>query len=150
MADKTVISAIPDLRESQELLFFAYRAFTSAPDNLLAKRGWTRVHHRIMHFIAREPGITVSGLLEKLQVSKQALHSPLKILHSEAIVISAVSEQDRRVKRLYLTEGGQKLETMLSAPQLELLHQAFSHCTPQMLADWQQVMNAIIKMQQDD
>lgn len=133
-----------ELRESQELLFYAYRAFTSAPDAMLTKRGWTRVHHRIMHFIAREPGITVSGLLDKLQVSKQALHSPLKVLIGENVVTTSISETDRRVKQLYLTENGRKLEATLSAPQLELLKCAFSTCSTQVLSDWQSVMNAII------
>lgn len=143
------MSTTLSLRESQELLFYAYRSFTSAPDAMLVKRGWTRVHHRIMHFIAREPGIAVSGLLEKLKVSKQALHSPLKVLISENIVRSETSESDRRVKRLYLTESGQTLEAALSAPQLELLDRAFSRCDPQALAGWQKIMSAIIAAEQE-
>lgn len=138
------------LRERQELLFYAYRAFTSSPDAMLTKRGWTRSHHRIMHFVAREPGITVSGLLEKLQVTKQALHSPLKVLINEKIVIPVASETDRRVKQLYLSEEGEKLEATLSAPQLELLSQAFGKCDPQALKGWQEIMNAIIEVEKEN
>jgi DNA-binding MarR family transcriptional regulator len=136
------------LRESQELLFFAYRAFTSAPDAMLNKRGWTRVHHRIMHFIAREPGITVSGLLEKLQVSKQALHGPLKVLIGEGVVLTEASQSDRRVKQLYLSPSGAQLEQTLSAPQIDLLKRAFAECSEQTLIEWRAVMNAIIEEEQ--
>ncbi len=50
--------------EMIELLFFAYRAFTSDPDVILEKRGFGRAHHRVLHFVDREPGMTVADLLE--------------------------------------------------------------------------------------
>jgi len=137
------------LQDRQELLFYAYKAFTSSPDAMLMKRGWSRSHHRIMHFIAREPGITVSGVLEKLKISKQALHSPLKTLIQTNIIFTQESSQDRRVKQLYLTEEGQKLENALSKPQLELLECAFKQCTKEDLIGWQHVLNAIIAAEKD-
>jgi hypothetical protein len=36
-----------------ELTHFAYRADDGAPDALLAARGLSRVHHRILHFVVR-------------------------------------------------------------------------------------------------
>ena len=36
-----------------ELLFFAYRDFISEPDNVLARLGFGRAHHRVLHSIAR-------------------------------------------------------------------------------------------------
>ena len=47
-----------DLRPSIELFYFAYRAFTSRPDRILAQRGLGRVHHRILYFVGRNPGLT--------------------------------------------------------------------------------------------
>ena len=32
--------------------FFGYQAFTAKPDEILARRGLSRVHHRILFFIA--------------------------------------------------------------------------------------------------
>jgi len=45
-----------------ELLFFAYRDFTSDPDAILEKSGFGRAHHRVVHFVDREPGMTVADL----------------------------------------------------------------------------------------
>ncbi|TGQ78151.1 MarR family transcriptional regulator, partial [Mesorhizobium sp. M8A.F.Ca.ET.208.01.1.1] len=42
-----------------ELFFFAYRDFTSDPDQILADYGFGRAHHRVLHFVNRRPGLTV-------------------------------------------------------------------------------------------
>ena len=39
-----------------ELLFFVYRDFTSDPDAILNTLGFGRAHHRVVHFVNREPG----------------------------------------------------------------------------------------------
>ena len=43
-----------------ELFFFAYRDFTSDPDQILADYGFGRAHHRVLHFVNRRPGLTVA------------------------------------------------------------------------------------------
>ena len=40
-----------------ELLFFAYRDFIGDPDDVLAKFGFGRAHHRVLHFVNRNPGM---------------------------------------------------------------------------------------------
>ena len=49
-----------------EAFFGAYRAFTAKPDEMLARRGLSRVHHRILFFISHQPGLSVSELLIRL------------------------------------------------------------------------------------
>jgi hypothetical protein len=56
-----------------ELLFFAYRDFISDPDAILDTYGFGRAHHRVVHFVNREPGLTVAALLETLKITKQSL-----------------------------------------------------------------------------
>ena len=67
------------LRQCIEAFYFGYREFTAQPDRILEDRGLNRVHHRILYFIGRNPGIGVGALLDILQVSKQALHAPLRL-----------------------------------------------------------------------
>ena len=50
-----------------ELLFFAYREFTAEPDEILAEIGFGRAHHRVLHFVNRNPGLRVADLLEILR-----------------------------------------------------------------------------------
>ena len=54
------------LRRGIEAMYFAYRAFTSDPDLILDEIGFGRAHHRAMHFIHRDPGLTVTALLDVL------------------------------------------------------------------------------------
>ena len=62
-----------ELRQGIELLFYAYRDFTSEPDKILAKWGFGRAHHRVIYFVGRNPNITVTELLLILQITKQSL-----------------------------------------------------------------------------
>ena len=61
------------LIEAMELLFFAYRDFVGDPDTILEGQGFGRAHHRVLHFVGRNPGITVQSLLAILQITKQSL-----------------------------------------------------------------------------
>ena len=70
-----------------ELLFFAYRDFVSDPDQLLDKLGFGRAHHRVLHFVNRNPGMKVAELLDVLKITKQSLGRVLKQLIDEGYVI---------------------------------------------------------------
>ena len=52
-----------ELRQGIEMLFFAYRDFTAEADAILAQYGFGRAHHRVIYFVGRNPGMTVSELL---------------------------------------------------------------------------------------
>ena len=100
-----------------ELTHFAYRAMTARPDALLAARGLSRVHHRILHFVARLAKPSVSDVLRTLGVSKQALSGPLRDLYAQKLIAYARSPDDARVKHLSLTPEGRRLEGRLAALQ---------------------------------
>ena len=86
-------------QEAMEAFFFGYQAFTAKADEMLERRGLSRVHQRIVFFIARYPALSVKELLELLGVSKQALNIPLRQLQEMHLVNSVASETDKR-KRL--------------------------------------------------
>src|ERR1700761_5813033 len=67
-----------EMRRAQDLLFFGYRDFTDVADKVLEELGLGRAHHRTLHFIGRNPGIAVSGLLAILRITKQSLARVLK------------------------------------------------------------------------
>ncbi len=113
------------MREAQDLLFFAYRDFTAAADRILEERGLGRAHHRALHFIGREPGLTVSGLLAVLRITKQSLARVLGVLVAEGYVAQGAGRQDRRQRLLSLTEAGAALERRLFDSQRERLLAAY-------------------------
>src|SRR5215472_16920450 len=85
-----------DMRVAQDLLFFAYRDFTNAADVALERLGLGRAHHRALHFIGRNPGITVSDLLSILRITKQSLARVLGALMERGYVAQSPGRADRR------------------------------------------------------
>ena len=134
-----------DLHDAIEQFYFAYRGFTDRPDRILERRGLGRVHHRILYFIGRRPDVSVRGLLDLLAVSKQALNAPLRQLMEMGLVGAEASPDDRRVKRLSLTEAGRKLEAELTEAQTRHLHAAFERVGAQATAGWKAVMGELIE-----
>ncbi|MGE0503155.1 MAG: MarR family winged helix-turn-helix transcriptional regulator [Rhizobiaceae bacterium] len=100
-----------------ELLFFAYRDFTSDPDQILDAYGFGRAHHRVLHFINRRPGLTVAELLDVLRITKQSLARVLKQLIDTGHVVQVQGPRDRRQRELYPTAKGQALALDLARPQ---------------------------------
>lgn len=129
-----------DLRPSIELFYFAYRAFTSQPDRMLAQRGLGRVHHRILYFVGRHPGLTVNELLQTLCVSKQALHAPLRKLLQSGLIAAAPGKDDRRARHLSLTPSGRSLERRLTQTQTAQLQAAFADAGAAAVRSWHDVM----------
>src|SRR5947208_13781740 len=93
-----------------ELLFFAYRDFIGDPDEVLLKLGFGRAHHRVLHFVNRNPGMKVAELLEILNITKQSLGRVLKQLVDEGYVLQKEGAQDRRQRLLYVTPKGERSE----------------------------------------
>lgn len=126
-----------------ELLYFAYRGFTDQPDRVLERRGLGRVHHRILYFLGQRPGISVTGLLEVLQVSKQALNAPLRLLLEMNLVSALPDPADRRMKNLRLTVEGRRLEAELTGAQMRHLQAAFDRLGAEQERGWREVMDAL-------
>ena len=101
-----------------ELLFFAYRDFVSDPDEILTEFGFGRAHHRVLHFVGRDPGMTVQQLLDILRITKQSLGRVLKELIDKEFVFQKEGETDRRQRLLFLTDKGEALRQRLMAPQM--------------------------------
>ncbi|MDP2183704.1 MAG: helix-turn-helix domain-containing protein [Actinomycetota bacterium] len=131
------------LNEALELFFFAYREFTAHPDEVLAERGLQRVHHRILYFVGRNPGLAVNQLLATLGVSKQALNAPLRRLTELGLVESTVGATDRRVRELRLTKEGARLERNLSGSQRERMAVVFGKAGPEAEAAWRAIMGEV-------
>ncbi len=132
------------LRQGIELMYFAYRDFTADPDRILDERGYGRAHHRAVHFINRNPGLTVNELLEILGVTKQSLNRVLRALVTDGLVESRVGAVDRRQRNLSLTPEGEALEQELSAAQRRRMRAAFSNAGPEAVVGFRKVLEQMI------
>src|SRR6202453_4744189 len=100
-----------------ELLFFAYRDFVGDADEVLAKLGFGRAHHRVLHFVNRNPGMKVADLLDVLKITKQSLGRVLKQLIDEGYVVQKEGANDRRQRLLYVSPAGEALAMKLASLQ---------------------------------
>ncbi len=131
------------LDEAQELLFFAFRNLTAEPDRVLAERRLSRVHHRILYFVRRNPGLGPGDLLRILRVSKQALARPLRELTAQGLLVGEAVPENRRRKRLALTPAGVRFERRLSELQRRRFAAAFEAAGPNAAASWRGVMKLL-------
>lgn len=118
-----------------ELLFFAYRDFISDPDAILEKGDMGRAHHRVIHFVNREPGMTVAALLDTLKITKQSLARVLKQLIDKGYICQVAGPEDRRQRRLYPTRTGRELALALAAPQSRRIASALTGGSPESRAE---------------
>ena len=131
------------LRRAIELLFFAYRDFTGEADGLLSRYGFGRAHHRVIYFVGRHPGISVSDLLVILKITKQSLARVLGQLVDGGFVVQRSDAGDRRRRRLYLTAEAEALERTLTERQAELIAAACRDAGPDAARGFAAVLRGI-------
>jgi DNA-binding MarR family transcriptional regulator len=136
-APNVVAERLPDTRAPSdeqllayvELLFFAYRDFTSDPDSILRDLGFGRAHHRVLHFVHRYPGLRVAELLQILKITKQSLARVLRELVAAGHIVQKTGPSDRRERLLYTTNPGAALAQQLARPQIERLARTLAAST---------------------
>lgn len=137
------------VRDGIELLFFAYRDFTAEPDAILARYGFGRAHHRVIHFVGRHPQINVSELLGILRITKQSLSRVLSELVGQGLIRQRPGAHDRRQRLLELTDEGRALEREVSAPQRARVARAYRQAGAPAVEGFRQVLLGIIAEPED-
>jgi DNA-binding MarR family transcriptional regulator len=133
-----------------ELLFFAYRDFIGDPDDVLAKLGFGRAHHRVVHFVNRNPGMKVAELLDVLKITKQSLGRVLKQLIDQGYVLQKEGANDRRQRLLYVTPKGEALAMKLAGLQTARIARALSELGPHAHEAAARFLTAMINADQRD
>jgi DNA-binding MarR family transcriptional regulator len=132
-----------ELNQALLLTHFAYRTLIEQPDQLLARYGLGRVHHRILFCVGRNPGLSVGELLATLKVSKQALNAPLRRLIQDGWIEASAPPDNRRLKQLRLTHRGVALEDQLSGDQRDRFARVFRRAGPDAERNWREVMRLL-------
>ena len=113
------------LKQALDLLFVAARDVSGKSASVLAQAGLGRAHARAMHFIARNPGLSVAELLGFLRITKQSLNRVMGDLLSGGFVERKTGMQDRRTRRLQLTPSGRVLADAVWSAQRPMIAAAF-------------------------
>ena len=142
--NKALFLTEAELRRGIELMFFAYRDFTGEADAMLEELGLGRAHHRALYFIGRHPDMTVSSLLEILNITKQSLSRVLSQLIDEGYVEQRTGETDRRQRLLRLTAKGRTLEQQVNNLQSRRFAKAYTQCGVGAVDGFQRVLSHLL------
>ena len=132
-----------ELKQGMDLLFHAFSDLFAQGEGALRKAGLGRAHHRALHFIARNPGISVTDLLAILKITKQSLNRVLNDLLANGFVERRPAPNDRRMRLLRLTAKGGELDALLWDAQRPRLARAFREAGPDSVLGFRKVLAAL-------
>ncbi|GEO80977.1 MarR family winged helix-turn-helix transcriptional regulator [Pararhodospirillum oryzae] len=133
-----------ELRQGIEMLYFAYRDFTSEADAMLARHKFGRAHHRVIYFVGRHPRISVSDLLGILGITKQSLSRVLSQLVNDGFIMQHRGLRDGRQRLLELTEKGVEMERQLTEAQRRRFARAYREAGAEAVEGFRKVMLGMI------
>ena len=132
------------IKDFIEQIFYAYRETYSDPKKILKKYSFGTAHHRAIHLIERYEGITISGLLNKLKITKQSLNRVLRDLIKNKSIIVKKGEIDSRQRHIFLNEKGKKLFNEIFLEQKKRIHNALKSLDSDSVLKFKNVLSKII------
>lgn len=140
-----VEGAVPQDRIDDAILAFhaAYQAVIAEADDLLARQGLARSHHKVLYHAARHPRCSVTEVREFIGVTRQAMQRPLADLHRLGLIEIVASPSNRRVHQLVLTDSGARLENDVTEVMRQRFEAAFSRVGQVSVKHWLAVMAAL-------
>ena len=132
------------IKDFIEQIFYAYRETYSDPKKILKRYSFGTAHHKAIHLIEKHEGITVSGLLSKLKITKQSLNRVLRDLIKNKTIIMKKGEVDSRQKRIFLNDKGKKLFEEIFFEQKKRIYNAFKNSDSDSVIKFKNVLSKII------
>ena len=132
------------LKEFIEKLFVSYRESFNDAKKTLDKHSLGIAHHKAIHIISINEGITISNLLKKLKITKQSLNRVIKELVKLDIILFKKGEKDTRLKHVYLTKKGVKIFEEIFSAQKKRIYNALLNSTSNEVNNFNNVIKKII------
>ena len=132
------------LKDLIEKLFVSYRETFSDTKKILDKYSIGLAHQKVIHLLSMYEGISITELLKKLKVTKQSLNRVLKDLIKLEIILFKKSEEDTRVKHLYLNDKGKKIFTEIFEIQKKRIYNALLNSSSEEVINFDNVLKKII------
>ena len=132
------------LKHLIEKLFVGYRETFADSKKILNKYNIGLAHQKAIHLISMYEGISISGLMGKLKVTKQSLNRVLKDLIKLEILFFSKDETDTRIKHIFLSEKGKKIFDEIFNIQKKRIYNALLNSSSQEVLNFDEVLNKII------
>ena len=132
------------IKDFIEQIFYAYRETYSDPRKILKKYSFGTAHHKAIHLIERHKGITISGLMFKLKITKQSLNRVLRDLTKNKAILIKKGEIDTRQRRVFLNDKGKKLFEEIFSEQKKRIYNALKNSDSDSVIKFKNVLGKII------
>ena len=132
------------IKDCIQLLLYAYRETFSDPKDILKKNSMGAAHHRTLHLIERNEGISVNELIIKLKIRKQSLNRVLQDLKRLRIIKQIKDNNDSRRKLLYLDQIGKKFYNEIFQSQRKRIFNALKNSDSDSVIKFKEVLEKII------
>ena len=132
------------LKELIERLFNSYRESFSDAKKVLDKYSIGIAHHKVLHLLSMYEAITISEMLSRLKVTKQSLNRVLKDLIKMETIFFQKSQQDTRVKHIFLNDRGKKIFEEIFIVQKKRIYSALLNSTSEQVLNFDNVLKKII------
>ena len=132
------------LKELIERLFTSYRESFADAKKTLDKYSIGIAHHKVLHLLSMYEGITISGMLKRLKITKQSLNRVLKDLIKMETIFFKKNQQDTRVKHIFLNDKGKKIFEEIFISQKKRIHNALLKSSSEQVLNFDNVLQKII------
>ena len=132
------------LKDLIEKIFISYRETFSDSKEILNKYSIGLAHQKVIHLLSMYKGITISGLLKKLKITKQSLNRVLQDLIKLEIVIFEKDDQDTRIKDVFLNKKGEKIFNEIFETQKKRIYKALLDSNSEEVINFDNVLKKII------
>ena len=132
------------LKDLIEKIFISYRETFSDSKEILEKYSIGLAHQKVIHLLSMYKGITISGLLKKLKITKQSLNRVLQDLIKLEIVVFEKDDQDTRIKHVFLNKKGEKIFNEIFETQKKRIYKALLDSNSEEVINFDNVLKKII------
>ena len=132
------------LKDLIEKIFISYRETFSDSKQILEKYSIGLAHQKVIHLLSMYKGITISGLLKKLKITKQSLNRVLQDLIKLEVLIFKKDDQDTRIKHVFLNKKGEKIFNEIFETQKKRIYKALLDSNSEEVINFDNVLKKII------
>ena len=132
------------LKDLIEKLFVSYRETFSDSKEILNKYSIGVAHQKVIHLLSMYEGITISGLLKKLKITKQSLNRVLQDLIKLEIILFKKDDQDTRIKHVFLNKKGEKIFSEIFETQKKRIYKVLLDSNSEEVINFDNVLKKII------
>lgn len=130
---------VEKIKESNiAMIYFAYQDFSQNID--LERFHISKTQHRILFLVSHLTKPTIKKVLKIVGISKQGFIKPYKDLEERNLLETRPSQDDPRIKDLYLTDEGQAMITELNRDQSKKIN----HYLEKHDGDWQKALEDMV------